>query len=290
MERTYRILGVPLRAGSLVPGTEDDARAYRDAHLCERMREAGCRVIDDGDVAIPSYLPHHAVAPIRNWPGPRIVWDSVSEQVAPCLRQSDHVPLLIGCDCSIVVGTAQALLRTVTEEVYVIYVDGDCDDAPPDSGRCQSAAALAVWLLTHPSPFWEGPPLEPSHMTLLGWSNPSRSPHEGMGSLSLADVRRVGPEAAAHQVLRSIPTEAAVILHLDIDVFREQDLPIAYFPHADGLTMAEGRELLGPLLRDPRIRIIELAEYASIRDPDNRGVDSIIDLLIAGLARWATAP
>jgi hypothetical protein len=28
---TYRVLGVPLRAGSLLPGSEDDARAYRPA-------------------------------------------------------------------------------------------------------------------------------------------------------------------------------------------------------------------------------------------------------------------
>ena len=33
--RTYHILGVPLRTGSLAPGNEDDARAYRDAHLLE---------------------------------------------------------------------------------------------------------------------------------------------------------------------------------------------------------------------------------------------------------------
>jgi hypothetical protein len=63
--RTYHILGVPLRTGSLAPGNEDDAHAYRDAHLLERLREAGCQAVDDGDVPIPSYLPHHAVPPIR---------------------------------------------------------------------------------------------------------------------------------------------------------------------------------------------------------------------------------
>ena len=59
---------MPLRAGSLLPGNENDAQAYREAHLVERLREAGCSVVDDGDVAIPSYLPHHSIPPIRNWP------------------------------------------------------------------------------------------------------------------------------------------------------------------------------------------------------------------------------
>ena len=69
-ERAYHILGVPFRSGSLYPGSENDAEAYRGARLLERLRAVGCNVVDDGDVAIPSYLPHHAIPPIRSWPGP----------------------------------------------------------------------------------------------------------------------------------------------------------------------------------------------------------------------------
>src|SRR5262245_52765045 len=139
---TYHVLGVPLRTGSLYPGNENDAQAYRDAHLLARLQRAGCTAVDEGDVAIPSYLPHHAIPPIRSWPGPRIAWDCVSERLAPYLRQPGHVPLLIGCDCSIVVGTTQALMRATSapDEVHVLYIDGDFDDAPPDPARCQSAA------------------------------------------------------------------------------------------------------------------------------------------------------
>src|SRR5947209_7693570 len=99
-QRTYHILGVPLRTGSLYPGNENDAQAYRDAHLVARLKTAGCNAVDEGDLAIPSYLPHHSIPPIRNWPGPRIVWDIVSEKITPYLRQPGHTPLLIGCDCS----------------------------------------------------------------------------------------------------------------------------------------------------------------------------------------------
>src|SRR5688572_6250029 len=113
--RTYHVLGVPLRSGSLYPGSENDAQAYRDAQLVARLRAAGCEAVDDGDVAIPSYLPHHAIPPIRSWPGPRIAWECVSERVAPLLQEVGHVPLLIGCDCSIVVGTTQALMRAAPE-------------------------------------------------------------------------------------------------------------------------------------------------------------------------------
>ena len=39
-KRTYRVLGVPLRSGSLYPGNENDAQAYRNVGaFTERWRE-----------------------------------------------------------------------------------------------------------------------------------------------------------------------------------------------------------------------------------------------------------
>ena len=281
--RTYHVLGVPLRTGSLAPGNEDDARAYREVHLLERLQAAGCTVVDDGDLPVPSYLPHHSIPPIRSWPGPRIVWDLLSEHLAPTLHQPGHVPLLIGCDCSIVVGSAQALQRVIRpEDVHVLYVDGGFDDASPDPMRSQSAAALAVWLLTHPSPFWAGPPLGPARVTVIGATETSLSDVQ-VQSMPLSEVRRAGPSDAARQVLQAIPPSAALLLHLDVDVIQQRDMPAAYFPHEEGLTGAEARELVGGLLADPRLRLVEISEYASLRDLDRRAVNAIVDLLAAGL-------
>src|ERR671915_1762979 len=254
-ERTYHLLGVPLRTGSLYPGSENDAQAYRDAHLLRGLEAAGCQVFDEGDVAIPSYLPHHHIPPIKNWPGPRIAWDCIGECIAPYLQQPGHIPLLIGADCSVVVGTAQALMRVYGEEVHILYVDGDIDGVAPQPERCLSAAAMALWLTTQASPFRAGPALKPSQVTVIGWSDDLQSAPMGLQSLPLAEVRRIGPGEAARQALQTIPASAPVLLHFDIDVLNKQDMPAAYFPHADGSSLAEGRELLGTLLADSRLRI-----------------------------------
>ena len=284
-ERTYHILGIPLRTGSLYPGNENDAQPYRDVHLLERLRAVGCNAFDDGDVKIPSYLPHHSIPPIRSWPGPRIAWDLVSAQVTPYLQKPWQVPLLIGCDCSVVVGTTQALMGVSGKDVHVLYVDGDFDDAAPEAGRSQSAASVGVWLLTHASPFWSGPALQPSQVTVIGWSNPSRSNEAAIGSVPLAEVRRSGPREAARHLLASMPDSASLLLHVDVDVFQKPEMPAAYFPHPEGLTLFEGRELLGVLLKDPRVRIIEVSEYAALRDLDQLWVNKLVDLLADGLKR-----
>jgi arginase family enzyme len=100
-----------------------------------------------------------------------------------------------------------------------------------------------------------------------------------VGSISLADVRRSGPGEAARQALKAIPPSAAVLLHFDIDVLNQQDMPAAYFPHAQGMSMSEVADLLGVLLNDARIRIIEISEYATLRDLDRRCVTKLVDLL-----------
>jgi arginase family enzyme len=225
-ERTYHLLGVPLRTGSLYPGSENDAQAYRDADLLRRLEAAGCRV-----------------------------------------------------------GTARALVRARGEDVHVLYVDGDIDAMAPEPGRCLSAAAMALWLLTQPSPFRDGPGVGPSRVTVIGWTNDQHAPPLGLGSLALAEVRRLGPGEAARQALGPMPASATILLHLDIDVLSEREVPAAYFPHDEGLTLAEARELLGAIVADPRLGIIEVAEYATLRDHDRRHVAALVDLLASGLGR-----
>jgi arginase len=278
----YVILGVPFRTGSLYPGNENDAQAYREANLAGRLSAAGCKAIDAGDLPVPSYLPHHSVPPIRSWPGPRIVWDIVSEKITETLRQPGQIPLLIGCDCSVVVGTATAL-RAIFREVHVIYVDGDFDDAAPTSAQCQSAASCATWFLTHDSAFSSSPALKPSQVSQVGWTRPSQT--QQASSFSLADIRRIGPRQLALEVLAAVPASAGILLHLDIDVFRSGDLAAAYFSHAEGLSLKEGTELLGVFLQDARVRVIEVSEYATLRDHERESLHKIIDMFVQTLPK-----
>jgi len=200
----FTCLGVPLRSGSLLPGNENDAQAYHDVHLLApagRRMQGGRRWRRRDS----SYLPHHSIPPIRSWPGPRIVWNCVSERITPVLQRSGQVPLLIGCDCSVVDRTTQALLHASSLEIHILHIDGDFDDSPPDGRRSQSAASCAVGLLMNNSPFWAGSALRPSQVSVIGWTNTSRTGQAGINSISLADIRRTKPREVAQQVQQSVP-------------------------------------------------------------------------------------
>ncbi len=62
-----------------------------------------------------------------------------------------------------------------------------------------------------------------------------------------------------------------------------RELPSAYFPHEEGLTLSEAGQLLHVFLKDLRIRIIEVSEYASLRDRDRSNVVKLIALFADNL-------
>ena len=229
----YHVLGVPYRTGSLTPGSEHDAQPYRDIGFVAQLQAAGCEALDDGDIPLPSYLPHHDVPPIRNWPGPRIAWEILSDRLLPILDQPGHVPLLIGGDCSIVAGPAQALMKSAgLDHVHVVYIDGDCDEGIPDPTKSQSAAYLALWLAMHGQPFRAGPPLPPTRVTIIG------ATRDGQGGaaahaprlVSTAEVRREGARTTAQRILDVLPSSASAVLDLHVDAFAYYEVPVAHFP------------------------------------------------------------
>ncbi|QBD75331.1 hypothetical protein EPA93_04685 [Ktedonosporobacter rubrisoli] len=282
-ERIYHIFGVPLRTGSFFPGNENDAQAYREVQILQRLEVAGCQVRDEGDLQLPSYLPHHNIAPIKNWPGPRIAWDYVSEHIRPFLQQPGHIPLLLGCDCSMVVGGVQALSELNWRPIHVLYIDGHIDGVAPQAHECVSAAAMGLWLITQQSPFWPGPLLDPSQITVIGWHDALGSTWEEAGSYSLSRLRETGAREIAQQALQGIADEATILLHFDIDVISKHAMPAAYATDEAGLNLAEARTLLNVLLSDPRIALIEVAEYAALRDLELSYASTIVDLLVGAL-------
>ena len=66
--------------------------------------------------------------------------DCVSERIVPYLEQPRHVPLLIGCDCSVVVGTTQALMRARVERAGIRGLDAEAGITFNDESSAIQAA------------------------------------------------------------------------------------------------------------------------------------------------------
>lgn len=283
LPRAYRIVGVPFAGGALGQGAREAPAALRTAGLLAHVRAAGLDCEDVGDVALPADTDVclHSIAPIRHWPLPRLVWEATRDRLRPVL-EAGHIPLVLGGDCSVFVGVAQAVSESNASggNLRVIYVDGHIDAEAPRADKCVGAAAMGLRIATEATPFWPGPVLPPPHVTAIGCS---RQIHEQIPHVTLEEVRRMGPQQVARLALGRCAAADALLVHFDVDVMADAELPGAYDASADGLTLAEARALLGTLLADDRVRALEVTEYCPANDPDQRGARALVDLLASAL-------
>jgi arginase len=282
-QRIYRVVGVPYAAGAFGQGSRDAPAALRRVGLHARMRAAGLACEDVGDVTLPetAAVVYHSIPPIRHWPLPRHVWEATRQRLTPLL-EAGQTPFVLGGDCSIFVGVAQALADVADgRKVQALYIDGHIDAEQPRAGACVGAAAMGLGIATAPaSPFWPGPILAPSDVIAIGCS---RQIHQQFPHFTLTDVRELGAEQTARIALRRCDDDAALLVHFDVDVMANAELPGAYDPSDDGLTREEARILLRTILADRRVRVMEVTEYCPDTDPELRGATTLANLLAATL-------
>ncbi|WP_134702762.1 arginase family protein [Ammoniphilus sp. YIM 78166] len=138
-----KVIGVPTFSGALYPGTENAPQAIRVAGLIDRLLDGGCDVEDVGDLELPPYLPRHNIEPIRNWPAPRQVWEAMAKQ-SHTLFSAGTFSLILGGDCSIIVGSVECLGKEWGSQVYVLSIDAHIDAIAP-SRVLDSVQALQGW-------------------------------------------------------------------------------------------------------------------------------------------------
>ena len=138
-----------------------------------------------------------------------------------------------------------------------------------------------------------GPLARPEDVALLGvrsgWtSDPSmtalRTARIG-AALSLADLRVVGPAAAAERALSAVTTSGVVgfWIHLDADVLDNVIMPAVDSPQPDGLSYGELIAILQRLLASNWFAGLSITIYDPDLDPTRMIAAAFVDALVVGL-------
>jgi arginase len=265
------IFGIPSLAGALYEGTEQAPRAIRNAQLIERLRGNGFSVEDNGDLVDCTFLPRHNIGPIRNWPAPRIVWEVIDEN-ASLLFKPDSFSIILGGDCSIEVGTFTAFRKIFGENSHLLVLDGHVDTMKPSGDRCIGAAGMGLWFLTqNKKGWWKQDPIPPNAISVIGAHTISENQY-GINVVPLQDVR-------IENVFSGVRENANILVHFDVDVLNETVMPSAYSPSKEGLNFGQASSLLTTILKDPRVKGIEVTEFSANKDEDGSSAKVIVDLL-----------
>jgi len=274
--------GAPRRL-DLAPGT------LRRHGLAERLGAD-----DLGDLAAPPY--HDLVRPEgrpRNESEVLEYSQALAERVSATLNRG-RFALVLGGDCSVVLGSLLGLRQARSGPVGLVYLDAHADFASPAESRTGSVAsmclALAVGRGDSPLARLAGsdPLVAGRDVVVLGrrdqaedWYGQAALSDWGVHDIGDAEMRRAGltqTAAAALQVVGREPLEGFWI-HLDADLLNPAVMPAVDSPEPGGPGLDELAELLAPLARHPRALGMELTIYDPLLDPDETGAGRLVELL-----------
>ncbi|MEQ4301376.1 arginase family protein [Plantactinospora sp. B6F1] len=298
--RRIAVLDAPSNLGlrpptpTSVPGCTKAPGALRDHDLIARLaaRDAGCLTpprYDPGDwrpgdgVCHAGSIAHYSM--------------ELAERIGGIIDQGEF-PLVLGGDCSILLGSALAMHRlgeAVGGRIGLVFVDGHSDFRHPGNASYVGAAAgedlaLVTGRGQADLAAIEGrrPYFRDIDVVVLG----IRAHDEyrldlqaaGIVTRPVPELRVEGAARTAQWAHDQLTDCAGYWVHIDVDVLDPAVMPAVDAPDPGGIAFAELELLLAGLVDTPHCLGVEVTVFDPDYDPDGVYAAEIVDTLVAGLA------
>ena len=295
MARPCVVLGAPSAIG-ISPYHEGGARRLdlAPAELREHGLAAGLNAADDGDAA-PLGPYRDFVRPAgrcRNEDGVADYSRTLADRIAAAHPDGPFV-VLVGGDCSILLGALLGLRNRGRQPVGLAYIDAHADFATleqsPSGSPCSMTLALAVGRAERPLARLAGDQslVRGAHVAHIGRRDHAE-PEYGYqalvdwGVLDLPDAAldAAGVPGVVNQALARVTTcDAGFWIHFDADVLDPKLMPAVDSPLPGGLDLRQAAALLAPLVRHPKALGLQVTNYDPAIDPDHAGAPRLVDML-----------
>jgi arginase len=288
----YAILEAPSILGLKPSGVEHLPGALLAEGLDERL---GARRA--GRVEPPPYDPHPDAATLMLNPRQIAAYSVQLADAVGRILDDDDVPLVLGGDCSILLGAALALRRRGRSGL--LFVDGHADFYSPTT-VIHEAASMDLALATGHGPAVIanlegcGPLLRHEDVVAFGFRDPWGDPEYAQPALppelkaidfeqvQAMGLRRAAGEAIEHLMRPDGPDK--FWLHIDADVLDDAIMPAVDYRMAGGMSFEELSELLALAVGCGRLAGVEVAIFNPALDPSGQIAGRFADALVRGLA------
>jgi arginase len=285
-------LGLSPPSPGAIPGCWRLAEVLRQQGIVTRLGAS-----DGGRVEPPPYTPNHDTTGTRN--GLAIAGYAVrlADRLGELL-DADRFPLLLGGDCSILLGAMLALRRR--GRYGLAFVDGHLDFRHPGNSSRLSAVAgedLAVVTGRGPEPLadLEGrrPLVADAVVVALGHHDPDRGWYQEVTTataitvIDAEQIRRRGAADAAANALAVLEGGGVdgFWIHLDVDVLDREVMPAVDSPDPDGLTDQELITLLRAFAASDLAVGVEVTIFDPDLDPDGHLAQELARMVVEALAQ-----
>ncbi|SBU99919.1 arginase [Streptomyces sp. Ncost-T6T-1] len=210
---------------------------------------------------------------------------------------SGRFPLVLGGDCSILLGNLLALRRR--GRYGLLFLDGHTDFYQPSADPAGEAASMELALATGRGPRvltdleGRGPLVRDEDVVAFGFRDSAESTKDGMQPLppqlhaiDLDDVRAAGARTAARHAVDRLTggSRAGYWVHLDVDVLDDAIMPAVDYRLPGGLTWTELESVLRTALTDKRAVGLDVTIFNPCRDPEGTIAARLTECLRRGLS------
>jgi arginase len=295
LKRKYAIVDAPSILGLRPTGVELLPKTLREAGLVERLDADYC-----GEVT-PSTAYDSSRDGTTNLLNPTAIKD-YSIRLADSIElllQDNKFPIVIGGDCSILIGNVLALRRLGRYGLF--FIDGHADFYLPQESPTGEVADMDLAIVAGHGPdiLTDIDHLEPLVMeqdvVVFGYRDAEQSAKYGcqdikkttkMKAIELDDVRRLGFQNAADLGIATLLKNelAGFWIHLDADVLDDFIMPAVDYRLPGGITFTELSNLLKLLLLSKKAIGISLTIFNPTLDIDGNITRNFLSSIIEGLS------
>jgi arginase len=291
------LLGVPMDLGADRRGVDMGPSAIRYAGLADRLEELGHTCTDEGDLTVPRPERHD---PDRGDPSAKYVDEvsTVCERLADRVRTAQaagHLPLVLGGDHSIAIGTASGVASAAEGTTGVLWVDAHADFNTPETTPSGNVHGMPLAAALGRGSFagreWAtAPGIDPENVALVGLRSvddrESESVREsGVATYTMTDIDERGIAAVVRDAIAAASEGVdRLYVSFDMDVLDPDEAPGVGTPVRGGMTYREAHtamELLHAEAPDPCA--LELVEVNPILDRHNRTAELACELAASAL-------
>jgi arginase len=261
------------------PGREPSVSRLPEA-LAAAGLAARLTALWGGRVSPPPYSGRSLESGIRNAAAVAAFAVHLARSVSAVLDRGGF-PLVLGGDCSILLGNLLALRRR--GRYGLVFLDGHDDFSTPETSASHGAAGMDLALATGRGPQilanleGVGPLVRDEDVLVVGARE--RSGRLPFRSLSVDALREANSQVGRELARTAAADTAGFWIHLDVDVLDPAVMPAVDSPEPGGLSLEELSEILRGLLGSGRAVGMHVAIYDPDRDSEGTAARGLVDLL-----------
>ena len=293
--REYSVIDAPSILGLRPTGVEFLPKALRAAGLLERLNAQYCGIV------APSSPYNHS----RDEETKLLNAEAVKEyslKLAETVKRQLHknkFPIVIGGDCSILIGNLLALRRLGRYGLF--FIDGHSDFYLPEESPTGEVADMDLAIVSGHGPDILSnldhlkPLVKEQDIVVFGYRDSAQSAQYGcqdikkttmINAVELVDVKKLGLKNTATLGIQTLLKNelSGFWIHLDADVLDDSIMPAVDYRLPDGITFPELSNLLKLLLLSKKAMGISVTIFNPTLDKDGSITRNFVSSIVEGLS------